>query len=124
MLLAQSASASSSITMIIAYVILFGAIIYFMTIRPQKKQQKAAYEMHAGMQAGDSVLTTSGFYGVIIDIMDDTVIVEFGNNRNCRIPMQKDAIAAVEKPNLTKTEEEQFRLAGQTKNEKADILYL
>ena len=96
MLLAQSASASSSITMIIAYVILFGAIIYFMTIRPQKKQQKAA----------DSVLTTSGFYGVIIDIMDDTVIVEFGNNRNCRIPMQKDAIAAVEKPNLTKTEEE------------------
>jgi len=95
MLLAQSASASSSITMIIAYVILFGAIIYFMTIRPQKKQQKAADEMHA-----------SGFYGVIIDIMDDTVIVEFGNNRNCRIPMQKDAIAAVEKPNLTKTEEE------------------
>ena len=51
MLLAQSASASSSITMIIAYVILFGAIIYFMTIRPQKKQQKAADEMHAGMQA-------------------------------------------------------------------------
>ena len=35
MLLAQSASASSSITMIIAYVILFGAIIYFMTIRVQ-----------------------------------------------------------------------------------------
>ena len=105
MLLAQSASAGSSITMIVAYVILFGAIIYFMTIRPQKKQ-KAADEMHAGMQAGDSVLTTSGFYGVIIDIMDDTVIVEFGNNRNCRIPMQKDAIAAVEKPNLTKTEEE------------------
>ena len=91
---------------VVTYVILFGAIIYFMTIRPQKKQQKAADEMHAGMQAGDSVLTTSGFYGVIIDIMDDTVIVEFGNNRNCRIPMQKDAIAAVEKPNLTKTEEE------------------
>ena len=106
MLLAQSASASSSITMIIAYVILFGAIIYFMTILPQNKQQKTADEIHAEMQAGDSVLTTSGFYGVIIDIMDDTVIVEFGNNRNCRIPMQKDAIAAVEKPNLTKSEEE------------------
>ena len=82
------------------------AFFYFGMYRPQKKQQKAADEMHAGMQAGDSVLTTSGFYGVIIDIMDDTVIVEFGNNRNCRIPMQKDAIAAVEKPNLTKTEEE------------------
>ena len=46
---------------------------------------------------GDIVLTTSGFYGTIIDIQDDTVIVEFGNNKNCRIPMKKDAIAEVEK---------------------------
>ena len=29
---------------------------------------------------------------------DDTVIVEFGNNKNCRIPMQKAAIAQLEKP--------------------------
>mgnify|MGYP003301421463 CR=1 FL=1 len=32
------------------------------------------------------------------DISDDTVIVEFGNNKNCRIPMQKSAITQVEKP--------------------------
>ena len=44
------------------------------------------------------MLTTSGFYGTIIDISGDTVIVEFGNNRNCRIPMQKAAVAMVEKP--------------------------
>ena len=42
-------------------------------------------------------MTTSGFYGVIIDITDDDVIVEFGNNKNCRIPMQKAAIAQIEK---------------------------
>ena len=41
---------------------------------------------------------TSGFYGVLIDITDDDVIVEFGNNKNCRIPMQKAAIAQIEKP--------------------------
>ena len=41
--------------------------------------------------------TTSGFYGTVIDIEDDTVIVEFGNNKNCRIPMQKAAIADLEK---------------------------
>ena len=51
------------------------------------------------MEVGDTVLTTSGFYGVIIDITDDEVIVEFGNNKNCRIPMQKAAIAQIEKPN-------------------------
>lgn len=49
------------------------------------------------MEVGDTVLTTSGFYGVIIDITDDDLIVEFGNNKNCRIPMQKAAIAQVEK---------------------------
>ena len=47
---------------------------------------------------GDYVLTTSGFYGVILDITEDDVIVEFGNNKNCRITMQKKAIAQVEKP--------------------------
>ena len=50
------------------------------------------------MAVGDTVLTTSGFYGVVIDIDEDTVIVEFGSNKNCRIPMQKAAITAVEKP--------------------------
>ena len=49
------------------------------------------------VETGDSILTTSGFYGVVIDITDDTVIVEFGNNKNCRIPMQKSAIVDVEK---------------------------
>ena len=53
--------------------------------------------MIADMEVGDTVLTTSGFYGVIIDITDDDVIVEFGSNKNCRIPMQKAAIAQVEK---------------------------
>ena len=51
------------------------------------------------MAVGDTVLTTSGFYGVVIDISEDDVIVEFGNNKNCRIPMQKRAISQVEKAN-------------------------
>ena len=29
---------------------------------------------------------------------EEDVIVEFGNNKNCRIPMRKQAIAEVEKP--------------------------
>ena len=49
------------------------------------------------MSVGDCVLTTSGFYGIVIDITDDTIIVEFGSNKNCRIPMQKSAVAQIEK---------------------------
>ncbi len=88
------------------YLVVFAVIIYFMMIRPQRKQEQAKKELFESMAEGDSVLTKSGFYGVIIGIMDQTVIVEFGNNRNCRIPMQKDAIAAVEKPNFEKSQED------------------
>ena len=83
---------------IVIYVVLFGGLWWFM-MRPQKKEQKRIQAMLASMEGGDTALTTSGFYGVIIDITDDDVIVEFGNNKNCRIPMQKAAIAQIEKPN-------------------------
>ena len=77
-------------------VVLF-AVMYFLMIRPQKKEQKKKELMLNEVATGDTVLTTSGFYGTVIDIEDDTVIVEFGNNKNCRIPMQKAAIADLEK---------------------------
>ena len=73
------------------------AIMYFLMIRPQKNEQKRISAMLNDMAVGDSVVTTSGFYGVILDITDEDVIVEFGNNKNCRIPMRKTAIAEVEK---------------------------
>lgn len=93
---AAGAGAASGIVMVI-YIVLIFAFIYFMMIRPQKKEQKRMAAMMASLEIGDSVLTNSGFYGVIIDIAEDTVIVEFGSNKNCRIPMQKAAIAQVEK---------------------------
>ena len=99
LLLAQQASAGSMWSIIIMYVVVFGGIIYFMMIRPQKKEQKRMGAMMSSLEIGDSILTNSGFYGIVIDITDDTVIVEFGNNKNCRIPKQKAAIAQVEKAN-------------------------
>ncbi len=81
----------------VVYVVAIFAFFYFVTIRPQKKEQNRLGAMLAAMEIGDSVLTSSGFYGVLIDIDEDTVIVEFGNNKNCRIPMQKSAIVQVEK---------------------------
>lgn len=92
-----AAAGGTQIIFIIGYIIFIAALMYFIAIRPQKKQQKKQQELLNSMEKGDSVLTTSGFYGVVIDITDDTVIVEFGNNKNCRIPMQKAAIVEIEK---------------------------
>lgn len=90
--------AGGGIVMIVYVVLIFG-FIYLLMIRPQKKEQKKMAAMLSTLEIGDCILTSSGFYGIVIDITDDTVIAEFGNNKNCRIPMQKSAIAQVEKAN-------------------------
>ena len=94
--LAAANTTGSLFTMILIYAVIIGGF-WFLLMRPQKIEQKRVAAMIAEMEVGDTVLTTSGFYGVIIDITEDDVIVEFGSNKNCRIPMQKTAIAQVEK---------------------------
>ena len=91
---------TGSIMMIVVYLVIIVGFMYFLAIRPQKKQEKKQREVMDSIDVGDSVLTTSGFYGMVIDVSDDTVIVEFGGNKNCRIPMQKQAIVDVEKTNV------------------------
>ena len=92
-LAAQSSSGTSWVILIVVYAVIFGGF-YMIFMRPQKKEQKRVQAMINEMEVGDTVLTTSG---VLIDISDEDVIVEFGSNKNCRIPMQKAAIAQVEK---------------------------
>ena len=87
-----------SLVVIVVYVVALGALMYFFAIKPQKKQQKEQQQLMDLWRQVIMFLQLSGFYGVILDITEDDVIVEFGNNKNCRITMQKKAIAQVEKP--------------------------
>ena len=83
-------------SIILIYAVVIG-IFWFFAIRPQKKQQKEHAALMTTLEVGDSILTTSGFFGVVIDIMEEVVIVEFGNNKNCRIPMKKENIVEIDK---------------------------
>lgn len=94
---AAGQGAASMISLVVMVVFWFG-IMYFLMIRPQRKEQKKKAALVNSVEVGDSILTTSGFYGIVIDVTDEDVIVEFGNNKNCRIPMKKAAIEQVEKP--------------------------
>jgi preprotein translocase subunit YajC len=94
---AEPSAAGSLVSMVVIYGVLIFALWFFF-MRPQSKERKKTQEMLSTIENGDIICTTSGFYGTIIDIQDDMFIVEFGNNRNCRIPMEKSAIAKVEKP--------------------------
>ncbi|MDO4619917.1 MAG: preprotein translocase subunit YajC [Lachnospiraceae bacterium] len=96
-LMTEGAGAGAGVGSLVIWLVVMIGIMYFLMIRPQKNEQKRLTAMLNDMAVGDSVVTTSGFYGVILDITDEDVIVEFGNNKNCRIPMRKTAIAEVEK---------------------------
>ena len=95
--MSSTASSTASMGMMILWMVVIFGVMYFLMIRPQKKEQKRLQAMLNSMEVGDSIVTTSGFYGVIIDMTEEDVIVEFGNNKNCHIPMRKQAIAEVEK---------------------------
>ena len=90
-------------------------IVYFLFVKPSKKQRAQQEELMNSIKPGDTIMTTSGFYGTVIGIDEDTVIVEFGNNKNCRIPMHKKAIAEVESPDSGKEEAEEKETKKETK---------
>ena len=114
-----SGSVGTSATAMILVILVWIVVFYFILIRPQKKQKKQIEELHKAMEPGDNIMTTGGFYGTILDIVDDTtVIVEFGNNKSCRIPMHKNAIAEIEKAGsaIVKDDED----VAEEKTEKAE----
>lgn len=99
MLLSSTEASGGSMGLVtIVYIVLIGLFFYFFLIRPGNKEKKEKEALLSTLAIGDTVLTSSGFYGKCIDIEDDTVVIEFGNNKNCRIPMQKAAIVQIEKP--------------------------
>ena len=51
------------VTMLVLWLVVIG-VMWFLLMRPQKKEQKRIQQMLASMEVGDTALTTSGFYGV------------------------------------------------------------
>ena len=82
---------------IIIYIVIIGVFAYFFVIRPSQKTKKEKEQLKNSLKVGDLVKTTAGFYGEVIDLTEEMVIVEFGNNRNCRIPMDRDSIVDIER---------------------------
>ena len=100
LLTAGAGAGGSLISMLVIYAVIIG-LMWFILIRPQKKQQKQVEEMQNSVKVGDSVLLNSGMYGKVMDIIGDTLIVEFGLNKSVRIPVLKSTVARVAEPNLT-----------------------
>jgi preprotein translocase subunit YajC len=65
--------------MIFGYLLLFGAMYFFM-IAPQRRKQKEHEKMLSALSSGDEVVTTGGIYGTITNVKDDRFVVRIADN--------------------------------------------
>jgi len=73
--------------------VLFVAILYFLMIRPQSKQQKERRLMLASLRTRDKVITIGGLHGTIIKVKEDTVILRIAQNEE--VEFEKSAIQTI-----------------------------
>ena len=91
--LAAANGAGSWIT--IAMLVVLFAVMYFVMIRPQKKQEKEANNMRNSLQVGDEITTIGGIVGRIVRIKEETCVIETSKD-GTKIRILKSAIKSVD----------------------------
>jgi preprotein translocase subunit YajC len=71
------------------------AVFYFMLIRPEKKRKKEAEELRSSLKAGDKVITIGGITGTVVNVKDNTFVLETGADQ-VRIEFTKWALSTNE----------------------------
>ena len=75
--------------------ILIVVLMYFVTIRPQRKQQKKEQQMRNSLRVGDEITTIGGITGRVVNLKEDTLVIETGADRN-KMTIKKWAIQSCE----------------------------
>ena len=69
--------------------------MYFLVIRPQKKQEKETNDMRNNLSVGDEITTIGGIIGKIVSIKEETLMIETGHDRT-KIRILKSAVRNVD----------------------------
>ena len=86
---------------ILPFIAIFAVMIFFMN-RSQKKQMAKRQEMMDRITKGTAVVLTSGVYGKVAEVREDSFIVEIADNVKIRV--NKSGIAALDEPEAAKSE--------------------
>ena len=70
-------------------------VMYFVMIRPQKKQEKEQNDMRNNLAVGDEITTIGGIIGKIVSIKEETCVIETSHERT-KIRILKSAISRVD----------------------------
>ena len=74
----------SMLPLLIFIVVIFG-LMYFFTIRPQRKKQQETMKMLQALQKGDKVITNAGIYGQIDTVYDDSFMIKTDSGSTMRV---------------------------------------
>ena len=72
--------------------LIFVVVMYFVMIRPQRKQQKQEAKMRADLQIGDEIITIGGIYGRVVSLKDDSIVIESSGDRS-KLQVTRTAVA-------------------------------
>ena len=116
---AAAASTSSFLIMIVIMVV----VMYFMIWRPESKRKKQAEAMRSSLKKGDQITTIGGIIGKIVQVQDETIIIETSEDR-VRMELTKWAVSTNnsqqpepdKKGKKAKTEEEPPRIEDGSNN--------
>lgn len=100
---AQAPGMGAMLQMFLPLIIVF-VLMYFMTIRPQKKREEELRRQLDAMEVGDQVITIGGITGRVFNIQDDEVTVST-SVQNTLMTFKKSAIAVVIPANPDKAAE-------------------
>jgi preprotein translocase subunit YajC len=77
--------------------LIMGVFLYFMAIRPMKKQEKERKLLIQALKKNDRVLTTGGIIGVIANVRDkdDEILLKVDENSNVRLRVARSSIVRV-----------------------------
>ena len=76
-------------------VVIIMGMMYLLWIRPEQKRNKEHRELIQKIKAGDKIITTAGFHGVVRSVKDKTLVVEFA--KGVEIEMERAAINRLDK---------------------------
>ena len=104
---AAGAGSASMMSLMLPLVLMI-ALMYFLMIRPENKRKKQAEEMRNSLKKGDQITTIGGIIGKIVQVTDETIIIETSDDR-VRMELAKWAVSTNNSnpPADAKTEKEE-----------------
>ena len=116
---AAGAGSASMMSLLLPLVLMI-ALMYFFMIRPENKRKKQAEEMRNSLKKGDQITTIGGIIGKIVQVTDETIIIETSDDR-VRMELAKWAVstnnsnppADAKKAKKTEKEEPSLEQKGQ-----------